>query len=110
MGKKEVVLLTGASGSMGFETFKQLWEKRDRYDIVLLLRPSKKNRKKFQEFEQKAGKSGETHLKIIWGDDSYFNARSMDVYITKLRKHLAKDEKLKIVTIHGQGFRLVIDQ
>lgn len=49
-------------------------------------------------------------LKIIWGDDSYFNARSMDVYITKLRKHLAKDEKLKIVTIHGQGFRLVIDQ
>lgn len=68
MGKKEVVLLTGASGSMGFETFKQLWEKRDRYDIVLLLRPSKKNRKKFREFEQKAGKSGETHLKIIWGD------------------------------------------
>ena len=49
-------------------------------------------------------------LKIIWGDDSYFNARSMDVYITKLRKHLAVDENLKIVTIHGQGFRLVIDQ
>jgi DNA-binding response OmpR family regulator len=49
-------------------------------------------------------------LKIIWGDDSYFNARSMDVYITKLRKFLFRDEKIKIITIHGQGFRLVIDQ
>ena len=48
-------------------------------------------------------------LKIIWGDDSYFNARSMDVYITKLRKHLAADPTVKIITIHGQGFRLVID-
>ena len=49
MSKKQVVLLTGASGSMGFETFKLLWEKRDRYDIVLLLRPSKKNKKKFRK-------------------------------------------------------------
>ena len=49
-------------------------------------------------------------LKIIWGDDSYFNARSMDVYITKLRKHLKGDEKVNIITVHGQGFRLVIDE
>jgi len=49
-------------------------------------------------------------LKIIWGDDSYFNARSMDVYITKLRKHLKDDEKVNIITVHGQGFRLVIDE
>ena len=48
-------------------------------------------------------------LKIIWGDDSYFNARSMDVYITKLRKHLKEDSNVKIITIHGQGFRLVQD-
>ena len=48
-------------------------------------------------------------LKIIWGDDSYFNARSMDVYITKLRKHLKDDKRVNIITIHGQGFRLVID-
>ena len=46
-------------------------------------------------------------LKIIWGDDSYFNARSMDVYITKLRKHLKPETSIKIITIHGQGFRLV---
>ncbi|MCF6360610.1 MAG: response regulator transcription factor [Cyclobacteriaceae bacterium] len=48
-----------------------------------------------------------TALKIIWGDDSYFNARSMDVYITKLRKHLKPETSIKIITIHGQGFRLV---
>ena len=49
-------------------------------------------------------------LKIIWGDDSYFNARSMDVYITKLRKHLKEDDAVNILTVHGQGFRLVIDK
>lgn len=48
-------------------------------------------------------------LKIIWGDDSYFNARSMDVYIAKLRKHLKDESKVRIITIHGQGFRLVVD-
>jgi DNA-binding response OmpR family regulator len=49
-------------------------------------------------------------LKIIWGDDSYFNARSMDVYITKLRKHLKEDDTVNIITIHGHGFRLAIDR
>lgn len=90
------MLLTGASGSMGFEAFKLLWEKRDRYDIVLLLRPSKKNRKLFRKYETEAGAipsgdggaipvpgnamaSGEgpvsgsrvvggNGLKIVWGD------------------------------------------
>jgi nucleoside-diphosphate-sugar epimerase len=65
---KEVVLLTGASGSMGFETFRLLWEKRDRYDIVLLLRPSKKNRKKFRKYERLAAKGNPQALKIVWGD------------------------------------------
>ncbi|MEM7548849.1 MAG: response regulator transcription factor [Bacteroidota bacterium] len=46
-------------------------------------------------------------LKLIWKDDTYFNARSMDVYITKLRKILKEDSALQILTIHGQGFRLV---
>ena len=49
-------------------------------------------------------------LKIRWGDDSSFNARSMDVYITKLRKHLKEDDRVNIITVHGQGFRLVIDE
>jgi DNA-binding response OmpR family regulator len=46
-------------------------------------------------------------LKLIWGDDSYFNARSMDVYITKLRKHLKADPNLQILNLHGEGFKLI---
>ncbi len=46
-------------------------------------------------------------LKLIWGDDSYFNARSMDVYITKLRKHLKHDSNIQIINLHGEGFRLI---
>lgn len=48
-------------------------------------------------------------LKSIWGDDSYFNARSMDVYVTKLRKFLKADEKVQIINLHGEGFKLVVD-
>lgn len=43
----------------------------------------------------------------IWGDDNYFNARSMDVFITKLRKYLKEDPKLDIINVHGKGFRLI---
>ncbi len=46
-------------------------------------------------------------LTKIWGEDNYFTARSMDVFVTKLRKYLKKDEKLEIVNIHGNGFRLI---
>ena len=49
----------------------------------------------------------EAALKRIWGSDTYFNGRSMDVYIAKLRKYLKEDTKLEIVNIHGNGFRLV---
>src|SRR4029077_8471817 len=49
----------------------------------------------------------EKALKKIWGSDTYFNGRSMDVYIAKLRKYLKDDENLEIVNIHGNGFRLV---
>jgi DNA-binding response OmpR family regulator len=47
-------------------------------------------------------------LKMIWGDDSYFNARSMDVYLTKLRKHLRHDDTVQIVNLHGEGFKLLV--
>lgn len=46
-------------------------------------------------------------LKKIWGSDTYFNGRSMDVYIAKLRKYLKEDGAIEIVNIHGNGFRLV---
>jgi DNA-binding response OmpR family regulator len=47
-------------------------------------------------------------LKRIWGDDSYFNARSMDVYITKLRKYLKEDPSVRLLNVHGIGFKLVV--
>ena len=52
--------------------------------------------------------SREIALKKIWGSDTYFNGRSMDVYIAKLRKYLKDDPKIEIVNIHGNGFRLVV--
>lgn len=46
-------------------------------------------------------------LKHIWHDDSYFNARSMDVYVTKLRKYLKDDPTIEILNVHGVGFKLI---
>lgn len=47
-------------------------------------------------------------LNTIWLDDNYFNARSMDVYITKLRKYLKEDDSVEIINVHGKGFKLVM--
>ena len=49
-------------------------------------------------------------LRTIWIDDNYFNARSMDVYITKLRKHLKDDPNVEILNVHGKGYKLVITE
>jgi DNA-binding response OmpR family regulator len=46
-------------------------------------------------------------LRTIWVDDNYFNARSMDVYITKLRKYLKGDPSISILNVHGKGYRLL---
>ena len=51
----------------------------------------------------------EEALRNIWGRDDYFTARSMDVFITKLRKYLRPDENIEIVNIHGNGFRLNVE-
>lgn len=48
-------------------------------------------------------------LKELWGDDDFFNARSMDVFITKLRKKLKKDENIQIVNVRGFGYKLICD-
>lgn len=47
-------------------------------------------------------------LRAIWGDDNYFNGRSMDVYIAKLRKLLKEDESIEIMNVHGKGFKLIV--
>ncbi|MGB0888583.1 MAG: response regulator transcription factor [Vicingaceae bacterium] len=49
-------------------------------------------------------------LKNIWGNDDYFSGRSMDVFISKLRKYLAEDEKIQIINIHGVGFKLEVSK
>ena len=49
-------------------------------------------------------------LKQIWFDDNYFNARSMDVYIAKLRKYLKEDPNVELMNVHGKGFKLVINE
>jgi DNA-binding response OmpR family regulator len=46
-------------------------------------------------------------LRAIWSDDNYFNARSMDVYIARLRKYLTADENIEILNVHGKGFKLL---
>jgi len=79
--KKEVVFLPGASGSMGFEAFKELWKRRAKYDIVLLQRPSKKNKKLFKPYEKKCGIESIPGkgivqgggLKIVWGDATNYD-------------------------------------
>ena len=48
-------------------------------------------------------------LNKIWKDDSYFNARSMDVYITKLRKYLKEDREIELLNVHGVGFKLIMN-
>ncbi len=65
MIQKPSVLLTGASGSMGYEAFKLLWDKRDAYNIVLLLRPSRQNKRLFRRYAQS---DTDGSLKIVWGD------------------------------------------
>ncbi len=46
-------------------------------------------------------------LRHVWGDDNYFNGRSMDVYITKLRKHIKTSDHVEILNVHGKGFKLL---
>ena len=50
----------------------------------------------------------EVALRKIWNDDNYFTARSMDVFITKIRKYLKDDPKVELLNVHGNGYRLVV--
>ena len=51
-----------------------------------------------------------TALREVWKADSYFNARSMDVYIVKLRKYLKDDPSVELINVHGVGFKLVVTE
>ncbi|MCI5082367.1 MAG: helix-turn-helix domain-containing protein [Saprospiraceae bacterium] len=48
-------------------------------------------------------------MKEVWGDDSFFNSRNLDVYIKKLRDYLREDESVQIITLKGVGYRFVVE-
>jgi DNA-binding response OmpR family regulator len=48
-------------------------------------------------------------LNMVWGDDSYFLGRSLDVFISRLRKYLRHDERVRIINVHGVGFKLQVE-
>ena len=69
---------------------------------------TKENELLFLLIRHKNGLLERNHaLSAIWGDANYFNGRSMDVYVAKLRKHLKEDDRLEILNVHGKGFKLI---
>jgi|TARA_B100000767_G_scaffold275753_1_gene315073 two-component system, OmpR family, response regulator len=69
---------------------------------------TKENELLFLLIKHKNGLLERNHaLSAIWGDANYFNGRSMDVYVAKLRKHLKEDDRLEILNVHGKGFKLI---
>jgi DNA-binding response OmpR family regulator len=51
----------------------------------------------------------EVALKTIWGSDNYFNARSMDVFISKIRKYFKDDTAINIINVHGKGYKFIVE-
>jgi len=51
-----------------------------------------------------------TALRMIWKDDNYYNSRSMDVYICKLRKLLKDDQNVHIINLHGKGYKMIVPE
>jgi len=78
-------------------------------DFIQVLSPKENELLKMLSEHKNDLLTREKALKKIWGSDTYFNGRSMDVYIAKLRKFLKDDDQIEIVNIHGNGFRLVVN-
>jgi len=105
----------GGGNSKSSITSYELGNLRFRYDKSVLERPSGEIKLTSRENEllklfcdhMNETLDRSVALMAIWKDDSYFNARSMDVYIAKLRKYLKEEESVHILTVHGQGFKLV---
>ncbi len=93
-------------GTLKFDPEKQILEKEDGEIVKLTTKESELLRM----LAINANKVMERNLalKAIWNDDNYFNARSMDVYITKLRKHIKEEEGVEIINVHGRGYKLLM--
>ena len=103
-GKKNKESTIYHIGQFTFDTQKQL--------LTIGEKQTKLTTKENELLAQICSHANEIHqrdfaLKTIWIDENYFNARSMDVYITKLRKHLKDDDQIEIINIHGKGYKLI---
>lgn len=78
----------------------------DGREIALSHREAELLRRLYQQRNEVLGRS--EVLTELWGDDSFFNGRSLDVFITKLRRHLREDPKIQIINIRGRGYKLVL--
>ena len=104
-GKKPTEETTLVLGSFTFDTQKQILSRGDE-KTKLTTKESELLTLLYQHANEVLQR--DFALKTIWIDDNYFNARSMDVYITKLRKHLKGDEDVEILNVHGKGYKLII--
>ncbi len=93
-------------GSVTFNSSKQILKKED-HDTKLTTKESELLKLLCQHGNHILER--DYALKAIWKDDNYFNARSMDVYITKLRKHLKDVPGIQIINVHGKGYKLLKD-
>jgi len=93
-------------GSLSFDSNKQILFNKDK-NIKLTTKESELLRLLCQHGNKVLERN--YALKAIWKDDNYFNARSMDVYITKLRKHLQDIPGIQIINVHGKGYKLLKD-
>lgn len=92
-------------GRYVFDPAKQKLSVDDR-EVTLSHREAELLRRLYQQRNEVLGRS--EVLTELWGDDSFFNGRSLDVFITKLRRYLREDPKIQIINIRGRGYKLVL--
>ena len=110
--KRTTAPLQQNSGQILFEVGSYQFD----YERQLLQRNSKKQKLTTKEAELlkllclhlNGTLNREVALKAIWGSDSYFNGRSMDVFISRLRSYLKSDSAVEIINVHGVGYKLVV--
>lgn len=95
-------------GSFTFDYNRQLLSREGSEDSKLTSKESELLRLLCENLNKVLDRS--VALNKIWYDDSYFNARSMDVYITKLRKYFKDDPTIELMNVHGVGFKLLVNE
>lgn len=92
-------------GSYQFDYLRQKLG-RDGREVLLSHRETELLKRLYEQRNQVLDRA--TVLRDLWGDDSFFNGRSLDVFITRLRKHLSADPRVQIVNVRGIGYKLIL--